>query len=333
MGEIRLADDSQDFGQTRNGASRRTAPYYRIIGQPPECRAGDIASAERYLKKIQSALEQGTWNPTHANRLRELRRLWAFRASGQDLRFNLVGTRDGRLPAEVERIIADTRMHRFNALKKQLCPQDARLRPYWETHGKAKGYPEGDSVPTDGMSDGEEPEAGIAWHPKQDAREYIVPGQDTHGHSVRIWCKVMPAHHRALMMMKEHKTFGFRTVGDILRWCVVRGVEELNGRAKLPKVRSAMHQADAIMKTLLDQAYYQDYAKVFEAMTDVIQKHASRGENGMVARLVGQIKAHIEEMDEPFWRDLWMTELQSRFGRYLDAKGATFDLGGESDGD
>ena len=330
---------SKDFGATRNGGSRRTAPYYAIIGQPPKCKPGDTETARAYAERIDKALSRGSWSPTHANRLRELRRLWRFRASGQDLRFNLVGTRDGRLPLEVETVIRQTRDSRLKALKKRLQPQDGRLRPYFETHdgpgdlprGKAQGYGGlGDTGPEQsGMSDSDDPEAGPAWTPGP--REYIIPGQDSHGHSQRVYCKVMPAHHRALSILKDNKTFGFRSIGDVFRWCLVRGIEELNLRAKSPAVHSAMHQAEAIAQVLIDQAYYQDYAKIFEAMSEVIQKHSAKGETGQAARLVGQIRSHIEGMQEPFWRELWMTELQNRFGSYLDTKGATFNLEGENE--
>lgn len=313
------------FGKTRNGGSKRTAPFYSIIGPPPQCEQGDTAKAQEYADKIQAALARGSWSPTHANRLRELRRLWAFRASGLDMRFNLVGTKDGRLPLEVETVIKQARDAQLKGLKTVLKPQDLRRRPRheWGTGAKATGYSDGGSGGIDGMSDGEEPEAGTPW--TGGAREYLIPGQDTHGHSVRIWCRVMPAHHRALSILKEHPSFGFRSIGDLFRWCVVNGIKELNDRARLPPVRSALHQAEAISKVLTDQAYYQDYAKVFEAMSGVIEKHASRGEDGQAARLVSQIRSHIESMSEPFWRDLWMTELKNRFGRFLEMAGAGFN--------
>lgn len=304
---------------------RRTAPYYRVIGPPPDCAPGDVARAHAYLARIVAALGTGGWSPTHANRLRDLRRLWAFRASGLDVRFNLVGTRGGRLRFEVEDAIRRTRDARLKAMKKPLQPQDTRLTPYheWHTSARAKGYGGLDDPSIqglDGMTDAEEPEAGVPWAPGP--REYIIPGQDGHGHSVRCWTRVMPAHHRAMQALKAHPNFGFRTIGDLFRWCIVHGIEELNQRAKLASVRSAMHQAEAIRKVLTDQAYYQDYAEVFDSMAQIIDKHASRNENGMAARLVGQIRNHIEGMSEPFWRDLWMKELESRFGRFLKADGA-----------
>lgn len=322
-----------DFGSTRNGGSRRTAPFYRLIGPPPKCQPGDVEAAQTYLNKIVHALGTGSWNPTHANRLRELRRLWAFRASGQDLRFNLVGTRDGRLPLETEQIIRGTRLKRMKAMKKQLQPQDTRNLPYheWRDDTRATGYGTGfestQAQGLDGTTDADEPEAGVAWAPGP--REYIIPGQDSHGHSVRCWTRVMPAHHRAMQALKAHPNFAFRTIGDLFRWCIVHGIEELNKRAKLPGVRSAMHQAEAIRKVLTDQAYYQDYADVFDSMAQIIDKHASRNEVGMAARLVGQIRNHIEGMSEPFWRDLWMKELETRFGRFLTTSGAQMLDGGE----
>ncbi len=89
------------FGRTPHGSPRISA-YYDIIGDSPICGPDERHIALAYLLKIETALVQGGWKPYELNRLKKLRTRWARRASGKDARFNLVGTRDGRLPAEVE---------------------------------------------------------------------------------------------------------------------------------------------------------------------------------------------------------------------------------------
>lgn len=84
------------------GEVERVSAYYRVIGPAPDCGPGDKDTALNYLGKINVALALNCWSPYETMRLKKLKKRWEARALGRDARFNAVGTKGGRLTAELE---------------------------------------------------------------------------------------------------------------------------------------------------------------------------------------------------------------------------------------
>jgi len=297
----------------------------------------------------------GGWTPYESTRLYKLRAKWARRATGKDARFNLVGTRIGRLKADVEYALGrgprgrgakkDTPHPHFmdahdrnvswiggGAKRKRKGFRQATEEQMqaWEDLDLPKGKARGHDLDPD--VDTFEPEAGEMPLPKiPAARQYLIPGQDTKGHAHRVYCRVMPAHYRAICALERSKAFGFRTVGDVFRWCIDFGVRELANRQNMPQISSALAQVDAIREVLLDEQYYMEYSTMFESMTATVNRHISSGATLEAVRLIAVVKHQIEQMSEPYWRDKYMEELMRHYGSYLDGtqvKGVSFG-GGE----
>jgi hypothetical protein len=89
---------SRDYGHAWQSA------YRARIGEMPDCGPGDRAKAETYWFRICQALDmqEGTvgespWTIAENNRLHLLERKWRARKDGRDPRFEVAGTRRGRL--------------------------------------------------------------------------------------------------------------------------------------------------------------------------------------------------------------------------------------------
>lgn len=82
---------------------RRT--FYAVIGQAPICGPADHATALAFVHRIESCLLDTRWSEYDRQRLRALRQTWRRRAEGRDPRFEIAGTRDGRLTADVEYLL------------------------------------------------------------------------------------------------------------------------------------------------------------------------------------------------------------------------------------
>src|SRR5580692_8922165 len=52
--------------------------------------------------------------------------------------------------------------------------------------------------------------------------EFLCPGQDDHGASVRLTFRCPPQMERALEILRDHKAFPYKTVSDIVRHAVHR---------------------------------------------------------------------------------------------------------------
>lgn len=81
-----------------------SAPYYPSLPAAPT--TNDRAAALKYLSAVQRLLldddKQRALSHIHRTNLFRLYRRWSRRAAGHDARWNIAGTRPGRLPKELE---------------------------------------------------------------------------------------------------------------------------------------------------------------------------------------------------------------------------------------
>ena len=113
------AVDRSEIEERAAGRRYRHA-YYTIVGDPPQLAPGDREGARAFLRRIEEAIERGGWTRWEWARLYRMRQRWRDRAEGRDPRFELAGTKPGRLPRKIETQIALER--------EQLDRQAHRLR-------------------------------------------------------------------------------------------------------------------------------------------------------------------------------------------------------------
>ena len=212
-------------------------------------------------------------------------------------------------------------MSRKGMSRKSTAKNEAAQRKAWADVDAdlPSGWAKGSSGSLDPDNDVFEVEAGEVELPNiPAARQYLIPGQDTKGHAHRVYCRVMPAHYRALCALERSKQFGFRTLGDVIRWCIDLGVRELTTRARVPQAMSALAQVDAIREVLLDEQYYLEFPTLFEQMTTTINRHLSAGAETEAVRLIATVRNLVEQMGEEYWKTKYMEELMRHYGSYLD---------------
>lgn len=109
MKRRRASDILRDEPTRRPARAKGTATFYRWLNPPPTLPDRDRALA--YLAEVRNVLERDLTLPagdpeklTRAARsgLQRIERKWAKRATGQDPRWNAVGTRPGRVSKEIE---------------------------------------------------------------------------------------------------------------------------------------------------------------------------------------------------------------------------------------
>jgi hypothetical protein len=100
-------EEREALGVTRKdyGVSWK-ASYRSVIGTAPTCTGPwDRQKAVDYLAKIERAIRKGHWAPAERGNLKRMREVWTRRVSGQDARFNVVGTRAGKLESGDRRLV------------------------------------------------------------------------------------------------------------------------------------------------------------------------------------------------------------------------------------
>ncbi len=109
----------------RHPAGPPTSGYRSLLGPSPTCRAGQHWKAAAYLRKIEQAQDHGGWTSAERTRLSHLSHTWRRRARKLDARFNLFGTRPGKLSA-ADQLKVDLAQSRLDALDKHMERRQSR---------------------------------------------------------------------------------------------------------------------------------------------------------------------------------------------------------------
>lgn len=145
--------------------------------------------------------------------------------------------------------------------------------------------------------------------------DFVIPASDHLGHSERIFCRVQPQIDRAIGVAVQSHKFPFRTNGDLIRWCVVRGLKVLDRLDPMPGFLGA---ADAIAEILKQEVYQQEFTSMFAKMEGVVAAHVAAGAHGEARKLLTVILTKVRAIDEPYWAKKCEKDVLQRFGHLLE---------------
>lgn len=91
----------------QRGKAPRRARYSRTFYQflPPPPTVPDKQAARVFLAAVYKAIDRGGWTRAEWGGLRRLQTRWERRVAGDDLRWNIVGSKSGRLPSALEQAL------------------------------------------------------------------------------------------------------------------------------------------------------------------------------------------------------------------------------------
>lgn len=160
--------------------------------------------------------------------------------------------------------------------------------------------------------------------------EFIIPAQDTKGHSERFFCRIPPGMMRDLKIIKESKRFPFRTMGDIGRVAIKLMIELLQNMEPIPSVNQ---QVDTIAGLVRDEEWHQEFVGTFELVGRAINRYIAAGEGNQARRLLMKIRDEIRAMPKGYWRSKYWKELNTKYGHILKDAGAKLDEGEDDEVD
>lgn len=145
--------------------------------------------------------------------------------------------------------------------------------------------------------------------------DFIVPGQDHNGNSMRVWCRVIPMLDRAVDVMFSSRKFPFKSKGDLIRWCIKLGVERLEEME--PVNGSVMTQVDAMLGVLRDEQLNHSFLTLFHTMNTTVGMHVQAQAFGEARRVIALMRFQILKMQNGYWRDRYLKELDEKFGHLM----------------
>ena len=155
---------------------------------------------------------------------------------------------------------------------------------------------------------------------KYDPEQFQIPAQDAKGHSTRAQCYIQPGHDRQIEEILGSRKFPFRTKGDLVRWCIVRGVERLLAMEdEIPK--GYMVQVDAMVDILRDSEFQQTFDSTMRMLSQRLNSLLGEGAQLEARRVISQFKYKVQQMEPGYWRDKWEAEIQKLWGFLLEGPG------------
>lgn len=149
---------------------------------------------------------------------------------------------------------------------------------------------------------------------KYQEEDFIVPAQDTKGHSERIFFRCQPGHLRELSMIINSKRFPFKTDGDIIRLALKCIIAELNRMESVPGVSQ---QVNAVIQLVRDEQFHQEFDECFDQIARSMQRYVNAAAKDQARRLLLKIKAQFDDMPDGFWKRKYLQELGDRYKDYL----------------
>lgn len=145
--------------------------------------------------------------------------------------------------------------------------------------------------------------------------DFIIPGQDQNGNSIREFCRVVPLLDRAMDVIQGSRKFPFRTKGDLMRWCIKTGVERLDKME--PIAGSVLAQCEAMLGILRDEELNHAFLTVFHTMVATIGMHVQAQALGEARRVIATMQGQIQRMQDGYWRTRYLKELDDKFGHLM----------------
>ena len=143
---------------------------------------------------------------------------------------------------------------------------------------------------------------------------FRVGGMDTHGHNRRMFFRCQPGDDDQALSIIQSRAFPYRRKGDLLRHAFHRHLQWLESLAPIPSVTK---QVDVILQIILEEEFNSDFMHVFEAITKTISDYLAKGSPGQAVRVLMEVQQSIAQMNEGYWKDQYLHELEVKFGHLV----------------
>lgn len=161
---------------------------------------------------------------------------------------------------------------------------------------------------------------------RYDPSHFIVPAGDSHGHSVREWCRVNPVVDHELDAIVTSKKFPFRTKGDLMRWAIWEGIKKLEKMETVPN--SMVNVAEVMLEAARQATLWAQFKATLDAVENSVKLYMNSGNEAEALKLLSRCKAEAMKIPEDMWRNQFLEDMKKRFGHVWDRqkKKVRFDV-------
>lgn len=145
--------------------------------------------------------------------------------------------------------------------------------------------------------------------------EFLCPGQDDHGNSVRLTFRCPPIMERELEIIRDNRHLPYKTISDIVRHAVYRHLEWLHMMEPMPE--HMISGLAMVMEVCRDAEMRSRVEETFVAMDRIIDQRLQEGDKGEALRLMTETKQKILKMPASRWKQNWLDRFERKYSQYL----------------
>jgi hypothetical protein len=150
---------------------------------------------------------------------------------------------------------------------------------------------------------------------KYDPSEFVIPGSDQSGRSVRIALRVPPLLNRAIGDVRKSGKFPFETRDDIVLWCLYDGLRKLQSMEACVNVMPVLEITVMLTQMNFDLKRFKEF---FAKLDGAILRLCNSGYQKPTAhRVVKAIEELVLCMPSSRDRNWFLQELRRRWGHLL----------------
>jgi len=142
--------------------------------------------------------------------------------------------------------------------------------------------------------------------------EYMVPAQDSHGHSAKVVIRLPPGLKRQMSIIVSRHVFPFETDTDIARWCLFVGIKALRVKMRDPEI-SSLHSMTETWKSQaqynMEHAHFED---ILTTLRSTIDSLLSRKALRAARKMIVDVREGLGELDA-YWKRKYESEIISKY--------------------
>lgn len=151
---------------------------------------------------------------------------------------------------------------------------------------------------------------------------YNIPAQDQHGHTARCIVRVPPGMKNQISRLLVQQKFPWETESDFVRWCMARGLDHVDKELQDPEFTSMQSLFNGFVAAARVQTEYAMYGNTLDAITKTLTLLIEMKAFPPARKILQEVTAQIDRIDDPYWFERWTSELKTRFGSLMTADDA-----------
>lgn len=143
-------------------------------------------------------------------------------------------------------------------------------------------------------------------------RDYVIPANDHHGHSVRKQFRCTPSMSNEIAKIVQARKWPWSTEGDMMRWAVWEAVKRCERMEEVPDSMYAI--ANSMIEASREALMVVTFKTSLDEVEKTVRELMNLGMDSEALKHLSDLKDQAAKVSESQWREKYLEEFERRFG-------------------